>query len=65
MKLIDIFTPFNANKITNQDGGTWKKKKLKQLGITPKQLMVLSPEQLKKLLSLNPKTNSTKNDNQK
>jgi len=55
MKLIDIFTP-NINKITNQNGGTWKKKKLKQLGITPEQLLSLTPEQLRKLLSLNPKT---------
>jgi len=51
MKLIDIFTP-NNNKITNQDGGTWQKKKLKRLGITPKELLVLTPEQLMKLLSL-------------
>lgn len=55
MKLIDIFTP-NTNRTTNQDGGTWKKKKLKQLGITPEQLLTLTPEQLRKLLSLNPKT---------
>ena len=55
MKLIDLFTP-TVNKKTNQDGGTWKKKKLKQLGITPEQVLNLSPEQLRKLLSLNPKT---------
>ena len=62
MKLIDIFTPFSPNKITNQNGGTWKKKKLKQLGITPEQVLNLTPEQLRKLLSLNPKTKFYKKD---
>ncbi len=38
MKLRDIFTP-NNNKKTNQDGGTWKKKKLKELNVTPKELL--------------------------
>jgi len=55
MKLIDLFTP-TTNKKTKQDGGTWKKKKLKQLNITPEQLLTLTPEQLRRLLSLNPKT---------
>jgi len=55
MKLKDLFTP-TVNKKTNQDGGTWKKKKLKQLNITPEQLLSMTPEQLNKLLSLNIKT---------
>ena len=54
MKLIDIFTP-NKNSTTNQDGGTWKKKRLKEIGITPKQLLIMTPEQLMNLLSIKPK----------
>jgi len=62
MKLIEIFTP-NNNKRTGQDGGTWKKKKLKKLNITPKQLLCMTPEQLRDLLILKPKTKFYKNVN--
>ena len=54
MKLIDIFTP-TTNRVTKQDGGTWRKKRLKRLGVTPRQLLIMTPEELKKLLSITPK----------
>ncbi len=57
MKLRDIFTP-NTNRRTNQDGGTWKKKKLKQLGLTPEELLEMN--------LLKPKVKfDIKNDNKK
>lgn len=41
MKLKDLFNP-TRNRKTKQEGGTWRKKELKRLGLTSKQLLEMT-----------------------